>query len=79
MQSHSDQYSTIELPSLGEYKEKGSKFLAFAYPLNAPDDWKAPLENLKKEHFKSRHHCFAWRWGLEAHAVWPPIPITGLN
>ena len=60
-----DQYRTIATPTTGEYKEKGSKFLAYAYPAYKEDDWQAALAEVKKEHFKARHHCFAYRLGLD--------------
>ncbi len=58
-----DTYKTIAAPSLGEYKEKGSKFIALAYEVENEEEIKHYLEELKKEHFKARHHCYAWRLG----------------
>lgn len=58
-------YRTIEKPSEGWYKEKGSKFLAFAYPVTTEDDAKERIEALKKKYFDARHHCFAWIIGAE--------------
>lgn len=60
-----DQYKTIATPSTGEYKEKGSKFHAYAFPCYSEADWQASLAEVKKEHFKARHHCFAFRIGLD--------------
>ena len=59
-----DTYKTIESPTTGEYKEKGSKFIAYAYFVQTEADIKGYLDELKKEHFKARHHCYAWRLGL---------------
>jgi len=59
------EYSTIEKSSSAEYKEKGSKFLAYAYPLQDANDFKKYLQQLKKEHPKAVHHCFAYRLGLD--------------
>jgi uncharacterized YigZ family protein len=56
-----DLYLTIETTSEGIYKEKGSKFLAFAYPVNCEEDVKQQLTVLRKEYHDARHHCFAWR------------------
>ena len=58
-------YNTIEKPSLAEFKEKGSKFLAYAYPIETVEDFKKHLQNLKKEHLKAVHHCFAYRIGTD--------------
>ena len=58
-------YLTIQKPSVGVYKEKGSKFLAFAYPVESEVDIKARMDGLKKEYFDARHHCFAWMLGPE--------------
>jgi uncharacterized YigZ family protein len=58
-------YFTIQQPSEGIYKEKGSKFLAFAYPVHSEEDIKQRIEHLKKKYFDARHHCFAWMLGPE--------------
>lgn len=57
-------YYTIEKPSTAEYKDRGSKFIAFAYPIQSAEDFKKYLQVLKKEHPKAAHHCFAYRIGL---------------
>jgi uncharacterized YigZ family protein len=56
-------YLSIENPVNGIYKEKGSKFLAFAYPVKNEEEIKANLTLLKKEYYDARHHCFAWVLG----------------
>ena len=58
-------YFTIEKPSMAEFKERGSKFIAYAYPIETVDDFKKILQNLKKEHPKAVHHCFAYRIGID--------------
>lgn len=58
-----DAYRTIAAASTGEFKDRGSKFLAFAWPVRTEAEALAHLESLRKEHFKARHHCFAWRLG----------------
>ena len=60
-----DTYQTIASPSLGEYKEKGSKFIAYTYAVYSEQDVKDCLELVKKEHFKARHHCYAYRLGMD--------------
>ena len=57
-------YFTISQASFSEFKDRGSKFLAYAYPLAGSDDFKKILSQLKKEHPKATHHCFAYRLGL---------------
>ena len=58
-----DTYRTLAAPSEGLYKEKGSKFLAFAYPVRTLDEVKAHLEQLRKDYFDARHHCYAYILG----------------
>lgn len=60
----SDTFQTIEAPVTGLFKDRGSKFLAFAYPVTSEEAALVHLERLRKEHFKANHHCFAWRLGL---------------
>ena len=58
-----DTYRTLAAPAEGLYKEKGSKFLAFAYPVRTTDDVKAHLDELRKQYFDARHHCYAYILG----------------
>ncbi len=60
-----DFYNTIEKPSNAEFKDRGSKFYAFAFPIVTPDDFKKQLQILKKAHPKAVHHCFAYRIGTD--------------
>jgi uncharacterized YigZ family protein len=59
-----DAYFTIKQPSEGIYKEKGSKFIAFAYPIYNEEEFKEHLTQLKKDYHDARHHCYAFRLGL---------------
>lgn len=59
-----DSYLTIKNPSEGIYKEKGSKFLAFAYPILSEEEFKEHLQQLKKDYHDARHHCYAFKLGL---------------
>ncbi|MEO9805847.1 MAG: YigZ family protein [Reichenbachiella sp.] len=52
-------YRIIKSPTEGFYKEKGSKFLGFAYHVNSLEDVKNKIELLKKEYYDARHHCYA--------------------
>ena len=56
-------FRTIDGPSEGNYKEMGSKFLAFAYPVDSEDEVKIKIEGVKKKYFDAHHHCFAWILG----------------
>ena len=58
-----DNYLSIAGPSEGLFKEKGSKFLSFAFPVTSEDEIKTTLASIKKEHFSARHCCFAWNLG----------------
>jgi uncharacterized YigZ family protein len=58
-------YYTIEQPSMAEFKDRGSKFLAYAYPAKDIDACKKILAKLKKEHGKAVHHCLAYRLGVD--------------
>jgi len=56
-------YFTLDKPGIAEFKDRGSKFIAYAYPLLDLADFKMKLAALKKEHPKAVHHCFAYRLG----------------
>jgi uncharacterized YigZ family protein len=58
-------YYTIEKESFAEYRERGSRFLAFAYPVQTMEQCKQLLQQAKKAHPKAAHHCFAWRLGYD--------------
>lgn len=60
-----DFYTTIDRTSSAEFKDRGSKFIAFAFPIETADDFKTALQELKKEHPKAVHHCFAYRIGTD--------------
>src|ERR1043165_2969721 len=58
-------YKTIEKPSQAEFKDRGSRFIAYAFPIQTIDDFKKRLKELKEEHPKATHHCFAYRIGID--------------
>jgi uncharacterized YigZ family protein len=60
-----DTYKTISSESRGSYKEKGSKFLAFAFPVISEKEIKEKLGMLRKEHHDARHHCYAYQLGFD--------------
>lgn len=61
-----DLYKTIGNPVRGQFRDKGSKFLAFVYPVRDEDEIRQRIGDLKKEYHDASHHCFAWRLGAEA-------------
>ncbi|HYK55874.1 MAG TPA: YigZ family protein, partial [Flavisolibacter sp.] len=58
-------YNTIEKPSFAEFKDRGSRFLAYVFPIQSADDFKKRVKGLKEEHPKAAHHCFAYRMGTD--------------
>ncbi|CAD5266936.1 MULTISPECIES: YigZ family protein [unclassified Imperialibacter] len=56
-------FQSIKATSEGFYKEKGSKFLAFAFPVRTEDDIKHRLDELRKQYYDARHHCYAYILG----------------
>ena len=58
-------YNTIEQPAVAEFKDRGSKFLAYSCPVLSIEACKKQLANLKKEHPKAVHHCLAYRIGVD--------------
>jgi len=60
-----DTYLTISKPCEGLFKDKGSKFIAYAFPVSSEDEIKKHLADLRKEHHSARHHCYAYRLGSD--------------
>lgn len=60
-----DTYKTIENPAEGVFRDRGSKFLAYAYPISSENDIKAIVARLKSEHPKANHHCWAMRLTID--------------
>ena len=56
-----DSYLTVKQPAQGQYKDKGSKFIGYIYPIQSAEDVKGILAELKAEHPKARHICWALR------------------
>ena len=58
-------FKTIESPVENTLlKEKGSKFIGFAFPVNNEEELKTALEKIRSEHPKATHHCYAFRMGM---------------
>lgn len=60
-----DTYKTIAGPTESVFRDRGSKFLAFAYPVTSDNDIKPIIAKLKAEHPKANHHCWAIRLGID--------------
>ena len=58
-------YRTLELPIQAEFKDKGSRFLAFAYAVQTVEQVKKYVDDLRQEHHKARHWCYAYRLGVD--------------
>ncbi len=66
-ENRTDLYLTLDKASeVGVYKEKGSKFLAYAYPITSADQVDDLLQLQKKSHPKARHWCYAWQTGVQS-------------
>ena len=65
MEEFVDEYLTISKPSEGLFKDRGSKFLAFAYPVSSEEEIKEIQEKLRSDYHDARHHCFAYMLGPE--------------
>jgi len=60
-----DSYKTISKPSEGFFKDKGSKFYAFAFPVENEEDISKIQKELRKKYYDARHHCYAFMLGHE--------------
>ncbi len=58
-----DEYLSIRKPASAELKDRGSRFIAFAFPVKNEEDIEKALSGLRSRHAKARHHCYAWRLG----------------
>jgi uncharacterized YigZ family protein len=58
-------YTTIEKSGNAEFRDRGSKFFALVYPVSSILEFRERLAEVKKEHPKATHHCFAYRLGID--------------
>jgi uncharacterized YigZ family protein len=65
MQKEMFSYLTLGQESVAEFSDRGSRFIAYAFPIRDSEQFRARLLALKKEHPKAVHHCFAWRTGTD--------------
>jgi uncharacterized YigZ family protein len=63
--SKPDTYKTIKSESSGLFKDRGSKFIGLAYRVRSVEEFQSSLEKAKKEYRDARHHCFAYKIGLD--------------
>ena len=61
----SDIYKTLAADAEAVYKEKSSKFLAYAYPVESEEQIREILDALHKRYYDATHHCYAWRLGAQ--------------
>ena len=64
-----DAYRSIAAPAQGLFKDNGSRFIAFAHPVETEEQVKELVQALRKEYHDARHHCFAYRLGYKGD-VW---------
>lgn len=60
-----NEFFTLKQPTEGFYKEKGSKFIGLAFPVSGEEEIKNRLEEVKKQYYDARHHCYAYIIGLK--------------
>jgi len=60
-----DEFKTLKSSSKGLFKDKGSKFFAYAFPIHNEGDVRFYLENVKTDHPKARHACYAYKIGID--------------
>lgn len=59
-----DTYKTIKSESRGLFKDRGSKFIGLAYRVSSVEEFQSALEEARKEYRDARHHCYAYKIGL---------------
>ena len=63
-----DTYKTLKTFSKGIYTEKGSKFIALAFPVSHEEEIKSHIAETKKSYYDARHHCYAYILGADKSA-----------
>jgi uncharacterized YigZ family protein len=58
-------YQTIANETTSEFKDRGSKFIGYTFPVETVEECKAKLKQIKEMHPKATHHCFAYRLGTD--------------
>ena len=72
----SDKYSGIAEASQGLYRDKGSRFIGYAFPVNSEEEVKSLVDGVRREHHGARHHCWAYRIATieDPSSVTPDLP-----
>ncbi len=65
MGMNNDQYTSIAAPTEGLFKDKGSRFIAFALPVSGEEEVKEAVDNARKKYHDARHVCYAYRLGAD--------------
>jgi uncharacterized YigZ family protein len=60
-----DHYRTLAAPVTGFYRDRGSKFISYGWPVHRESEIREKLDGLRREHPKARHVCYAWRLGTD--------------
>jgi uncharacterized YigZ family protein len=63
-----ERYRSLKEPAEGIYREKGSRFLAFGFPVENGEEIKTILSGIRKKYHDARHHCYAYRLGIRKEA-----------
>ena len=58
-------YQTLAASAEAEFKDKGSRFIAYAYPVRTVDEVKTLVDTQRQAHHKARHWCYAYRLGTD--------------
>ena len=74
-----DKYLSIAAPSEGLFKDSGSRFIAYAYPISSESDVKPIVDRLRAEHHGARHHCFSYRIAKAGRPILGQIDSKGLQ
>lgn len=64
----SDEYKTITASAQGSFRDRGSRFLAYAIPVKSEAEVKQQLESLRKQYYDATHHCYAYILGFDKSA-----------
>lgn len=64
---YNDTYRTLSEPSEEIFKDKGSKFIAKAFPISSEEDIKYYLDNIRKTYHNAHHYCYAFKLGFDKH------------
>lgn len=63
-----DSYMTLDGPCEAALRERSSKFLAYAWPVQNEEEIRGHLDTLRKRYYDATHHCYAWRIGPHGEA-----------